>query len=969
MTQVFISYSRKDAEAAKRLTASLESCKIDAWIDWIDIPPCADWWDQIQKGIEEADCFIFLLSPDSARSEVCGREITHAVQNGKRLIPVTVRDVNPIDAPPVLAKLNWIFCREEKDVFDAAFEKLSQAIHTDLEWTQLHRRLQVRALEWEKKNKEDSFLVRGKDLQDAEQQLSVNSSKDPIPTDLQREYVLNSRQLSDRQRHRNTMLAIAAVIVFAILALFGFNRAVEATKQADIAQTARAVAVTAQVVAVTNEAKAKEQAQISFGREIAAYSVAARDPNFNLSLLLGIEAFGIDDNIQTRSELLNNILKNPDLHQFLIGHTDDVSGVAFSPDGKIAASGSDDNTVILWDVETGHMVGSPLTKHHGWVNSVAFSPNGKVLASGSCGENVQNWNDCYTGEIILWDVDSGKPIGEPIVDNSGAVLSLAFSPDGKILASGSYFGIMLRDAETHQPLGERLMGHPDLVTSVVFSPDGGTLASGSFDNRIILWDVAKHEARAELPGHTGVTGYNPYVTSLAFDPNGQFLASGGADRTVMLWDMQSLEPIGAPLLGHTGNVNSVAISAGGSTLASASSDKTIILWDVSDSGATQRKTLLGHGDAVTSVAFSPMDGTLISGGRDATVILWKASETSPVPNHVLPGSTSAVFSPDGKIIASADCETFADKNNCTQGKIDLWDVDNSQLLDRSLIGHNGGVVSVAFSADGKMLASGSDDMTVILWDVTAQKSIGAPLTGHTARVKRVIFSPDGKTLISLSDKEMIVWDVETRQSLGTLWKDHGWDIYSMALSPDGNTLASGDNNSSIILWDVKKLEASGEPLIKHTGAIYALAFSPDGKSLVSTSDDGTIIVWDANTRQTVGSPLETYAPNIAFNPDGRFLAVEDNEGKITLWNIATRQQLSLPFTGYYFADDSLVFSPDGDSLLSANGASVILWSLDPKSLIEQTCQRVGRNFTQAEWGQYFPGTAYHSTCSQWGEGK
>jgi hypothetical protein len=203
MAKVFISYSRKDTEFAKKLTGELQKNDLDFWIDWEGIPPTVDWWKEIEKGIEEADIFIFLISPDSAASKVCRQEIDHAVKNGKRLIPLLVREIAMDETPPQLGHLNWVFFRAV-DNFDASLVTLTTAIHTDYDWVQTHRRLQVRALEWDRNHREDSYLLRGKDLQDAEAQLTVNSEKSPHPTELQREYISQSTKIytEEMERHR-----------------------------------------------------------------------------------------------------------------------------------------------------------------------------------------------------------------------------------------------------------------------------------------------------------------------------------------------------------------------------------------------------------------------------------------------------------------------------------------------------------------------------------------------------------------------------------------------------------------------------------------------------------------------------------------------------------------------------------------------------------------------------------------------
>ena len=326
-----------------------------------------------------------------------------------------------------------------------------------------------------------------------------------------------------------------------------------------------------------------------------------------------------------------------------------------------AAAG--DDTIRLWDVATGRPIGNPLTGHTDQVLSVAFSPDGKTLASGSVDDTVR-----------LWDVATGRPIGQPLTGHAGAVDSVAFSPDGKTLASGSADDtIRLWDVATGRPIGQPLTGHTDEVNSVAFSPDGKTLASGSLDDTVRLWDVATGR-----PIGKPLTGHTEAVWSVAFSPDGKTLASGSSDDTVRLWDVATGRPIGQPLTGHTGQVYSVAFSPDGKTLASGSRDDTVRLWDVA-TGRPIGNPLTGHTEAVWSVAFSPDGKTLASGSFDHT--------------------------------------------------IRLWDVATGRPIGQPLTGHTGSVNPVAFSPDGKTLASGSTygaDDTVRLWDVVTGRPPGTP---------------------------------------------------------------------------------------------------------------------------------------------------------------------------------------------------------------------------------------------------
>ena len=268
--------------------------------------------------------------------------------------------------------------------------------------------------------------------------------------------------------------------------------------------------------------------------------------------------------------------------------------------------------------------------------------------------------------------------------------------------------------------------------------------------------------------------------------------------------------------------------------------------------------------------------------------------------------------------------------------------------------------------------------------MASQQPIDPPLKGHSDHVSTVAFSPDGKTLASgSSDNTIILWDVASGRPIGQPLRGYNSSIYSVAFSPDGKTLASGSGDNTIILWDVASQQPIGQPLRGHDSSIYSVAFSPDGKTLASGSADYTVILWDVSTAfntsvahasgQPIGQPLQSHSDHVstvAFSPDGKTLASGSSDDTIILWDVASRQPIGQPFS-HRDAVNSVAFSPDGKTLASGgDDDTIILWDVNPASWVEKSCQRVGRNFTHAEWAIYLPDKPYptkqeDATCPQW----
>jgi transcriptional regulator with XRE-family HTH domain/Tol biopolymer transport system component len=329
---------------------------------------------------------------------------------------------------------------------------------------------------------------------------------------------------------------------------------------------------------------------------------------------------------------------------------------------------------------------------------------------------------------------------------------------------------------------------------------------------------------------------------------------------------------------------------------------------------------------------------------------------------------SVAFSPDGKTLASGDAG----------GAVQLWAVVARQPIGAPLIGQGAPVNSVAFSPDGKTLASGDAVGAVRLWAVATGLPIGIRLSTGQASVIWVAFSSDGKTLAAGdTDGTIRLWNVATRQPIGAPFTVDAGQVTSMALGPDGKTLATGSADGKVRLWDMATRHQLqlGQPSVGQGGPIDSVAFSPDGKTLASGSYDDTAQLWDVATRQPTGLPLIDgqvgSIDSVAFSPDGKTLAAGDADDTVRLWNVATFRQIGGPLTGHGGSVTAVAFSPDGKTLASGSyDLTVRLWNVampsqnlaEATNLVRYLCALASRSLTRSEWAQYVPNLAYQTVC-------
>lgn len=533
------------------------------------------------------------------------------------------------------------------------------------------------------------------------------------------------------------------------------------------------------------------------------------------------------------------------------------------------------------------------------VMAVAFSPDGKRLATGD-----------VEGKIYLWQVADGKPL-LTWQAHSSYTWSVSFSPDGRTLASGGNDGLIhLWDLQTGNCLAS-LTGHRGAVWSIGYyshaahgdssstdRPPLPELSSSGEDGIVRLWDLQRQTCIATLEGHTAG------VSWVDLSPDRQSWVTASYDRTVRLWEVTTGHCLRI-LEGHTSTVYCATFSPDGTLLATSGEDHAIRIWQTATGKCL--KTLEGHSGGVFCVSFSPDGRLLASSSSDTTGRLWDVA--SGLCLQVFQGHTNSIhkilFSPEGQWLVTGGLDHT----------VRLWDTRTGQCF-RVLKGQVSAVATIALSPEGTLLASGSLDNLVRLWDVQSGDCLRI-LEGHRSWIFSVSFSPRRPLLASGSvDGSIRLWNPQTGDCLRTLYGHQRW-VFSLHFSPDGEILASGSYDSSIRLWQV----GTGRcvRVISPSGRVFGVQFSPDGTLLASGGDSNEVQIWDPQTGRCLRtlSGHRSWVFGMSFSPDGSQLATASNDCTVRIWAVQTGECLRV-LAGHQGLVRSVAFSPDGQTIASGS---------------------------------------------------
>ena len=663
----------------------------------------------------------------------------------------------------------------------------------------------------------------------------------------------------------------------------------------------------------------------------------------------------------------------------LAAHQPSCSSLAFSPDGKTLAAGTEDGKFRLVDPQTGFEKAT-LAGHTGPISKLIFTPDGETLISIG-----GDWRG--DGTIQLWNAKTWKhraKFEQKIVNNA-----ITLSLNGGVLASGHSNEIGFWDIKTAKlitNITDKKFSYGS-VNTLTFSHNEEILAIGN-NNDIYLWDTKSQKIRAPLIGHES------NVSFLKFSPDSTILASASAWYTdqgtaIWLWDTTTAQHI-ATLLGHIEGVRLFEFSPDSTTLASTSDDLTIRLWDMNT--GKLKKSLTGHKADLFSFEFSSDGVNLIGRGWDSTIHSWNL-ETGNYRNDFtgqtrlrttkFPQKNSARITWYSPVVFSADKQTF----HCANADNTIWVIDtNTGELKKKFTGFTFTPYSVVFSPDRRTLANAGPNNTIHLWNMdTGMRKI--VLKGNIENVRPIAFSSDGKMLASTGEESIQLWDVkadtfnvvlkrslleqaqrlvsyaqdrapihsqgqlenlarslrkmdkQSEQYRATL-KGHTGHVEVVVFSPDGKTLASGGSwsnaaqryDSSIRLWDLQTAQSKAI-LTGHTSGIRSIGFSPDGKILASGGHDKSIRLWNTLTHEHIANLTGHSEPIscVAFSPNGKTLATGSYDNTIRLWDVQSGKH-KRTINGHTRAVFFLTFSPDGDILASVSrDGTILLWDMKETS--------------------------------------
>lgn len=505
-------------------------------------------------------------------------------------------------------------------------------------------------------------------------------------------------------------------------------------------------------------------------------------------------------------------------------HGSNVNAVTVTPDGKCIVSGSDDNTIRVWDMETGAQLRA-IKGHESGVNAITVTPTGTRIISGSSDKTIRVWD---------WETESQLMA---IKELKGSVNAITVTPDGKCIVSGSSDNtICVWDLETGTQL-RVIEGHESSVNAITVTPDSKCIVSGSDDNTIRVWDLETGMQLKTIKEH------NSGVKAITMTPDGKRIISGSSDKTIRIWDLETGAPISEPIQGHKDWVNAVAVTPDSKLIVSGSYDNTIRVWDLET--GVQLKAIIGYKEGYKSgvntiaVTFSNKRERIVSGFNYGAIRVWnlKTGDQLIAIEKYKRGVNAVTISLDDKYIVSGS----EDKT------IRVWDLKTKVLL-KAFEGHKSRVNAVSLTPDGKRIISGSDDKSIRVWSLETWNHL-RDIEGHEDIVSIVKVTPSGKHIISGSDDNTIrIWNIETGEYIRSL-KGLKSSVNFIALTPNGKFVISEGRDHTFYIWNFETGDLVNVPK-ENDGWENAVAVMTSRNYFAKGAVDGTIRIISKGTSLT-----------------------------------------------------------------------------------------------------------------------
>lgn len=957
---VFISYSRRDGAYVERLREGLAEHGVNAWVDLSDIPVKARWRAEIEDGIRRSDIFLFVVSPDSVASAACGEELDLAVRFGKQIVPLVHREVERAAMPEGLS--------EHQETDGTNVGRLAEALRSDLDRVHQHTLLLVRAHAWDSAKRRRSALLRGRELRGALGWLAAHTpGEKPEPTALQREYVARGRSAA-RQRVGTGAMFTAVLVAVSLIVGFAQVEAAHQNRSRELAERSEDVGKEGLDLRllVAREAAAERPTVEARRALLTALRTQPRQERF-VDVLAGIPAHRrqaplnhLPLAIQPGGRLLAVPLKDGIRLVTLPGGRpawtlDGLSGtVRFSADGRwlTAVTGTTPRTVQVVRVTDRRVVERlPVPSSTGEAPYVvALSPDGTSVALSAADGKLRirrltdsEWSAPLTGHAEFYTSRGGK--------TANFLTTMAFSPDGRFLASGDMRGeIVVRDARTGRFLKKLATSAPDRnagsTGSLAFHPRGTYLAAGTSNGTWAAWRAEDwREVRAPRPGEwyndPVMPGFDP-VDTVAFSPDGRVLVTGDHRTGARLWEVGGSWPqLGGRLpIDHLTGTSAVFLDQGNRLLWGVQGTGRLAMWEVHGPGPLGEVVRNSPADAA-ALAVGGSTRPVAVGGSDGRIVLADGLTVRHELAHRAEEEylQSLALSRDERTLFSA----------ADDGSVNVWDVATGTRRARWSVAP--GTSAVALGDHGRLVAAATYDDEIVVRRVADHKVLVRVDEGK-GNVREIAFSPDGSLLAAGTEGGTVVLvDVAEGRVLGTL-RGYGDYVRSVAFSPDGNTLAAGSDDGTYAFWSVRDRKRISDRISAHLGNVLSAEFSPDGKLLALGGEEGRILLVDVETRRALGPPLTTDTSpveckarpchrvgDLAFTQDGGHLLSATDPAQHIMGIDPETGELTM------VVDPATVRQP-----------GTTLWSTDLDTWIRAACTRAARPLTPAEQDRYGIGT-------------